>query len=200
MGLDLTFYKFNPQGTHGIHYMPWMGDLYTEIDISEYYDWEMFKELTGVDIQNDYNWDSITGSVDGDVTQFIGSDRENGCYHHYSHKVTKKRLAIEDHSIPCFARPYKTTFADEVFYVRKGYGGQMLGRREKGEPSLKKIWEQFKKDLSAWQPEDGVAPVIPKTLFGEILSKPEYKWLKRHILENYSGLYTTDYDVVNISW
>jgi len=207
MGLDLYFYKFDPQGTERIRYVPWMGDRYTEVDIDCYYDWKLFKYLhPDFDIK-DYNWRSFSSYVNDDVVQFIGRDKENGNnYNHYRNKKTKETICIEDEYIPTYTKPYLKTFVKEVFYVRKGYGAQAIGMKpEPGEMSVNKMWALFKKDTKRWQPTRESAPLIPKKEWINLITKPEYNWLLNHINNfyggaKYNGVRKLDYDLIKISY
>jgi hypothetical protein len=207
MGMDLYFYKLDPQGDEELPYVSWMGDVYTEVDINHFYNWNMFNLLHPEFNIDDYEWSSYSSFVYQEYSRFIGRDTENGSqYNHYKNKKTGELVVIEDEYIPTYVKPYLKTFAREVFYCRKGYGGQALGEKpEKGEIDVKEIWSAFDKDLSKWQPSENDAPLVPKDEWIALITKDKYKWIL-NLINNwyggakYNGVRKLDYDAVYVSY
>ena len=202
MGLDVYFYKFDPQGPVSIPYQSWMGDVYTEVDVKQWYDWNLFNYLHPEFNIKDYNWQSYSGSV-YDHSLFIGRDIENGFfYHHYKNRKTKEIVVIEDEYIPTITRPYLKTFVREVFYKTRGHGWKQIPAPK--DSDIRKIWNSFSKETKKWTSPES-CPIIPKEEYVRIIQKPEYAWILNRISgqrggSKYNGIRALDYDAVEISW
>ena len=121
MGLDISVYKITKEKTNNYFrliddnlnydndFPEWTKDYENEI-VESFYDWDKYKEITGIDINN-YDIGMISGGKDGYFK----------CYKKYNHN---NEIIIKFADVPEKKVNIKVLYRNEVGYQRKGLNNQ----------------------------------------------------------------------------
>lgn len=182
MGLDITVYKIVPKNTKGrdnFEYFSLIDDdgnyknnfpewtkKFERTKTESWYDWEKYKEDTGIDVKGcrwlgeSYGedgclmklWDSKFGEYP-DIENFkIGEDKDGPIFDWETYDRLKEEhtITVDLEKVPTYKKKIKILWREEVGYQRKGFNKQFYDDYEEGKIGYY-VWnksdlERYKED------------------------------------------------------
>jgi hypothetical protein len=188
MGLDIYFEKFGFGGTQGypLVYQDWFGDVYTEIDVEQHWDWDAYKYIHPEHADID-EYDLV--AMGGDRLEFARR-MKNG------HNSETDRIVIDYRDVPTKNVTVRRVPVRKVGYFRMGYGCYLLGEPE--DIDIGQLWASFDKHIRT-------GGYVSKQEFMRLMKLPEFEKLaNRSNVSQYPatlmGADAIDFDVAYISW
>ena len=154
-GFELDYFKLiDDEGNYKNSFPEWTKQ-YEHIVTEKWYDWDKYKEETGIDI-NQMDWHGESYGKDGCFMTVAPKDKEYPEYHEgdnwdeYQKKLNEVQIKIDLTKVPLKEKEIKVLYREEVGYQRKGLNSQFYKDYQDGKIGYyvwnKKELQRYKKD------------------------------------------------------